>query len=61
MSDIFKQPKAEKIPEPEPPVAMPEKGEAEVTKRRAGAKTGRGGTILAGELTPDTKKKRVLG
>ncbi len=62
MPSIFKQPEAEPIEEPEPPVAIPEKGEAEVTKRRAGIKTGRGGTILAGELTPKkTKKKRILG
>ncbi len=61
MSDLFKQPEAEEIEDPEPPVAQGEKGEAEVTRRRARMTEGRGGTILAGELTPETKKKRVLG
>lgn len=63
MPGLFSQPKAQKTPPPPEPeaLAIPEKGEGEGTKRRAEAKAGRGGTILAGELTPETKKKKVLG
>lgn len=63
MSGLFSRPKSQRIPPPpkqEAP-AIPEKGEAEGTKQRTEAKAGRGGTILAGELTPETKKKKVLG
>lgn len=64
MGGLFSRPKIETPPltEPEPPVAIPEKGEAEVTKAGKGIKAGRGGTILAGQLTPERiGKKRVLG
>ncbi len=61
MPNLFAQPKQPKPAKPEPPIALPEKGEADLTKRRPAIKGGRGGTILAGELTPKTKKKEILG
>ncbi len=61
MSGLFSTPKTPETPPPEPPIALPEKGEADLTKRRPAIKGGRGGTILAGELTPKTKKKEILG
>ncbi len=63
MSGLFGQPKpqrAEKV-KPEPPIALPEKGETEVTRQKLRSAAGRGGTILAGELTPETRKKNILG
>ena len=64
MTGLFSKPKVETqpLPEPLPPVAIGEKGEAEITKRGTAIKAGRGGTILAGELTPEKiGKKRILG
>ena len=67
MAGIFSQPKQPAfnppaLPEPEPPVAMPEKGEAQVTKARAAVKGGRGSTILAGQMTPaNILKKKIFG
>ena len=65
MGGLFARPKeieAEPLPEPEPPVAIPEKGKAEVTKKRQLIRGGRGRTILAGQLTPENiGKKRILG
>lgn len=64
MGGFFSKPKIETppLPDPEPPVAIPETGEAEITKRGMKIKAGRGGTILAGQLTP-TKigRKEILG
>ncbi len=52
----------EPLPPPEPPIAVPEKGEGEVTKQRRLITGGRRGTILAGQLTPtQVGKKRILG
>jgi len=45
---------------PTPPVGIPETGGGEVTKRRRLILGGRGATILAGQLTPATRK-RILG
>ena len=64
MGGLFSKPKIETppLPEPDPPVAIPEKGEGDITKRRTMVKGGRGGTILTGQLSPQNiLKKRVLG
>jgi len=63
MGGMFSKPKKPPPPPPpEPPIAIPETGEAETTIKRKTVKSGRGGTILAGELTPEsTRKKRILG
>lgn len=65
MSGLFSKPEkstAPPPPKPKPPVGIPEKGEADVTEKRKMIKAGRGGTILAGELTPEkTEKARILG
>ena len=67
MGGLFSQPEQPAfqpppLPEPEPPVAIPETGEAQVTKTRAAVKGGRGSTILTGQMTPQNiKKKKVLG
>jgi hypothetical protein len=62
MSGLFSKPKAPPIPPPEAPVAIPETGEAEVTKRRSMMQGGRGKTILAGQMAPaNIFKKRLLG
>lgn len=61
MPGMFSQPRRQKAEPPEPPIALPEKGVADLTKRRPAIKGGRGGTILAGELTPETRKKKILG
>lgn len=66
MPNIFSRPKQEilrePLPKPEPPVAIPEKGEAEVTKKRQLIQGGRGRTILAGQLTPKKiGRTQVLG
>ena len=46
---------------PAAPVGVPETGEADVTKKRKAIKSGRGGTILAGDLAPqNTGKARLL-
>ena len=67
MGGLFSQPKQPTfnpptLPEPEPPVAMPEKGDANVIKTGSMIKGGRGGTILAGQMTPaNILKKKILG
>jgi hypothetical protein len=64
MSDIFKKPEKEPLPDPEPPVAIGETGEGDTTKKKMAQRSGQSGggkSILAGELTPSTKKKKVLG
>ena len=68
MGGLFSKPKEPEMPPPpepkipEPPVAMPETGEAQVTKTKAAVKGGRGGTILAGQMAPQNiRKKKVLG
>ena len=61
MGDLFKKPEKEKLPDPEPPVAIGETGEGDVSKKKMAQQAGESKTILAGELTPSTKKKRVLG
>ena len=69
MGGLFSQTKQEQpvfnpqpLPEPEPPVAIPETGEGQVTKTKAAVKGGRGGTILAGQMTPaNIQKKKILG
>ena len=63
MSGFFSQPKVETppLPEPAPPVAMPEKGVGDITRQRKMIRAGRGGTILAGLMTPrNIFKKRLL-
>jgi len=64
MGGIFSQPKmkAPPLPPPEPPVGIPETGAGDVTQKRKLIKSGRGGTILAGQLAPaNIFKKRILG
>lgn len=48
------------VPGPPPPIGIPETGGGQVTKRRKLITGGRRGTILAGQLTPTTRKK-ILG
>ena len=60
--DFFEKPKAESIEDPEPPVAIGETGEGDISKKRMYQSEGRGKSILAGETTPEnTRKKKVLG
>jgi len=67
MGGLFSQPKQQTfqpppLPAPEPPVAIPEMGDANVIKTGSMIKRGRGGTILAGQMTPSNiKKKKILG
>lgn len=52
----------EPLPPPEPPLGVPETGTGEVTRQKHMIRGGRGGTILAGQLTPErVGKKRILG
>lgn len=48
------------VPDPLPPVGIPETGGGQVTKKRRLILGGRGATILAGQLTPKVGK-RILG
>ena len=62
MGGLFSKPKMPAPPKPDPPVAIPETGEADVTKNRKMIKAGRGGTVLAGQMTPpNIFKSKVLG
>lgn len=68
MTTVFSKPKEQEVvppepmPPPEPPVAIPETGEGEITKQRTLIKGGRGKTILAGQMTPqNVLKKKILG
>ena len=47
------------LPLPEAPVGAGTAGEGSVDKKKL--KSGRGGTIIAGPLRPNTGKKRLLG
>ena len=55
------KPSAEPLEQPEPPVAIGETGEGDTSKKKMAQQSGGGKSILAGETTPDTKKKKVLG
>ena len=47
---------------PDPPIAMPETGEADATQKHKITKAGRGGTVLAGQMTPSNIfKRKILG
>ena len=46
---------------PEPPVAIPEKGEGDVSQKRKMIKAGRGGTILTGQLGAQNVGRKTLG
>jgi len=62
MGGLFSSPKTPPPKPPDPPVAMPETGEADVTQKRQMIKAGRGGTILAGQMAPSNIfKKKILG
>lgn len=62
MGGIFSSPKKPKpLPPPEPPIAPGSEGQAAEDIRNKNIKAGRGGTILAGPLSPRTQKKRLLG
>lgn len=57
-----KQQEMPALPKPEPPVAMPETGAADITRQKKILTAGRGGTILAGQLAPQNIfKRRLLG
>jgi len=60
MGSIFSKPKEpDPLPLPEAPVGAGTAGEGSVDKKKL--KSGRGGTIIAGPLKPNTGKKRLLG
>ena len=62
MGGLFSSPKTPEPPKPEAPVAIPETGEGDVTQKRSMIKSGRGGTILAGQMAPaNIFKKKILG
>ena len=61
MGGIFSKPKEpDPLPLPEAPVGPGTPGESD-TRNKKLIKSGRGGTIIAGPLSPSTKKKRLLG
>ena len=60
MGDLFKKPEKEPLPDPEPPVAIGETGEGDTSKGKMAKQARARKNVLAGELTPKTKKK-VLG
>jgi len=61
MGSIFSKPeKPDPLPLPEAPVGPGTPGESD-TRNKKLMKSGRGGTIIAGPLRPNTGKKRLLG
>ena len=46
---------------PDPPIAYGMEGEGAYSSRRKSIKSGRGGTILAGPLSPGNVGKKILG
>ena len=56
-----KIPKPEPLPKPDAPIAMGTAGEAETNIKQRLVKAGRGGTILAGPLSPSNIGKKTLG
>jgi len=61
MGGMFSSPKVPEPPKPEPPVAIPEKGEGDVSQKRKMIKAGRGGTILTGQLGAQNVGRKTLG
>lgn len=62
MGGLFSKPKTPPPEKSKPPIGVPEKGEADIMKERKIIKSGRGGTILAGQLVPkNTEKASILG
>jgi len=60
MGGLFSKPKEpDPLPLPEAPVGTGTAGEDPQNKKLV--KSGRGGDIIAGPLSPSTKKKRLLG
>ena len=49
------------LPIPDPPIAYGMEGEGAYSSRRKSIKSGRGGTILAGPLSPGNVGKKILG
>ena len=61
MGGLFSKPKKpDPLPLPEAPVGPGTPGESD-TRNKKLMKSGRGGTIIAGPLRPNTGKKRLLG
>ena len=63
LGDILGGPDVPDIPPPplpEPPIGIPETGTGGMARMKKLIRGGRGRTILAGQLTPSTRKK-VLG
>ncbi|KKN75815.1 hypothetical protein LCGC14_0376910 [marine sediment metagenome] len=57
-----KPPKPDPLPIPDPPIVRGQPGTAASAAKRKLIKSGRGGTILTGQLAPvKTGKKRLLG
>jgi len=62
MGGLFSKPKMPEQKPPDPPIAMPETGEADATQKHKITKAGRGGTVLAGQMTPSNIfKRKILG
>jgi len=62
MGGLFSKPKMPEQKPPDPPIAIPETGEADATQKHKITKAGRGGTVLAGQMAPSRIfKKKVLG
>ena len=61
--DVFGQdaPEPDPLPIPDPPIVQGTAGEGSTSRRRKSIKSGRGGSILAGSLTPRNIGKRILG
>ena len=49
------------LPIPDPPIVQGTPGEGAGSRRKKLVKSGRGGSILAGSLTPKNIGKRILG
>ena len=49
--EVFQKPKEEPLPKPKPPVGIPTKGTAGITKPKPIGST-RSKTVVAGDLTP---------
>lgn len=51
----------EALPKPDPPIVQGKEGDATQSRTRKFIKSGRGGSILAGSLTPKNIGKQTLG